>query len=100
MEPGDIHLADLNEERRRHVLVLSVGRFQRASERVIVAPQIFDEPDVVPMPWRIEVDGMVFAVDLLRSMPVARVLKRTGRAPQSAMIRATTALRHILATSE
>jgi mRNA-degrading endonuclease toxin of MazEF toxin-antitoxin module len=96
MEPGDICLADLNEERRRHVLVLSVGRFERVSERVIVAPQVFEQPEEVPLPWRIEVDGMVFAVDLLRSMPLTRVLDRVGRAPQSAMARAAIAVHHIL----
>jgi mRNA-degrading endonuclease toxin of MazEF toxin-antitoxin module len=96
MEPGDIHLADLNEEQRRHVLVLSVGRFNLAADRVIVAPQLFGPPDEVPLPWRVEVDGKVFAVDLLRSMPTSRLLERVDRAPQPLVAQAQRVLRHIL----
>jgi len=85
IEAGDIHLADLNEERRRQVLVVSNLRFNRLSGRVLVAPEIRGEPDAVPFPWRVEVAGAVFAVDLLRSLPADRLLERTGRAPGAAM---------------
>ena len=39
-EAGDIYLADLDEERRRRVLVVSNARFNRAAERVLVAPEL------------------------------------------------------------
>jgi mRNA-degrading endonuclease toxin of MazEF toxin-antitoxin module len=82
---GDIHLADLNEERRRRVLVISNARFERVSGRVLVAPEIIGEPDEVPFPWRVQIDDAVFAVDLVRSVPAERLLKRTDRAPATAM---------------
>ena len=85
IDAGDIHLADLNEERRRRVLVISNGRFQRVCGRVLVAPEVVGDPDEVPFPWRVQVDDAVYAVDLVRSLPVARLLDRTGRAPTAAM---------------
>jgi mRNA-degrading endonuclease toxin of MazEF toxin-antitoxin module len=85
-DAGDIHLADLNEERRRHVLVVSNRRFHRLSGRVLVAPELRGGPDDVAFPWRVEVDGTVFAVDLLRSLPVDRLLDRTDRAPAATMV--------------
>ena len=85
IDAGDIYLADLNEERRRRVLVISNARFQRVSGRALVAPEIIGEPDEVPFPWRVQVDDAVYAVDLVRSLPVARLLERTDRAPAAAM---------------
>ena len=85
IDAGDVHLADLNEERRRQVLVVSNRRFHQLSGRVLVAPETLGDPDVVPFPWRVEVDGAVFAVDLMRSMATERLLDRTGRAPAEAM---------------
>jgi mRNA-degrading endonuclease toxin of MazEF toxin-antitoxin module len=82
---GDIHLADLNEERRRRVLVISNGRFHSVSGRALVAPEVIGEPDEVPFPWRVEVDNGVYAVDLMRSLPVERLLDRIDRAPAVAM---------------
>ena len=82
---GDIHLADLNEERRRQVLVISNDRFHRVSGRVLVAPEINGEPDEVPFPWRVQIDDTVYAVDLVRSLPANRLLDRTDRAPADAM---------------
>lgn len=84
-DAGDVHLADLNEERRRHVLVVSNRRFNQISDRVLVAPEIAGGRDEVPFPWRVEVDGTVFAVDLMRSLPADRLLDRTARAPATAM---------------
>ena len=80
IEAGDIHLADLNQERRLPVLVVSSGKFTRLSGRAIVAPAIPGEPDEVPFPWRIEAEGHVFAIDLVRSIPAERLLDRVGRA--------------------
>lgn len=84
-DAGDVHLADLNEERRRHVLVVSNRRFHELSGRALVAPELFGPPEEIPFPWRVEVDGLVFGIDLLRSVPVDRLLDRTGRAPAAAM---------------
>ena len=42
---GDIHLADLRDERHWVVLVLSNDRVHRMSERVLVAPGIEVDDD-------------------------------------------------------
>ena len=84
-EAGDIHLADLNDERRWQVLVVSSRRFNAASGRVLVAPEVSSVPGEVLAPWRISIDGSVYALDLLRSLPTERLLDRLGRAPASAM---------------
>jgi mRNA-degrading endonuclease toxin of MazEF toxin-antitoxin module len=90
---GDIHLADLRDERRWVVLVLSNDRFHRMSERVLVAPAIDVDDDEVLPPWNIRMDGEVFALDLLRSIPTARLLRQTGRASSVDLERARRALR-------
>lgn len=95
IDVGDIHRADLNEERRRSVLVVSDARFNRVAGRVLVAPAIAGPPEEVPYPWRIPVDGVVYAVDFLRSLPIERLLDRTDRAPVAAVVAARRALRHI-----
>jgi mRNA-degrading endonuclease toxin of MazEF toxin-antitoxin module len=95
IDAGDIHLADLNEEHRRRVLVISNDRFHRASGRVLVAPEIYGPPDEVPFPWRVQVDTAVYAVDLARSLPVDRLLDRTDRAPSAAMSAVRRALLNI-----
>ncbi len=82
---GDIHFADLSEELRRRVLVISNDRFHRASGRVLVAPETRRSLDAVPFPWLVQIDDGIYAVDLVRSLPVGRLLERTGRAPASAM---------------
>ena len=94
-EPGDIHLADLNEELRRRVMVASSSRFSRAAGRVVVIPEVFGVPDEVPFPWRVEHDDTVYAVDLLRTMPVERLLEQTGQASHSAIARIRRAIRLI-----
>ncbi len=92
---GDIHLADLNEEKRHRVLVVSNARFNAVSRRVLVAPHVPGAADEVPFPWRFEVDGAVYAIDLLRSLPADRLLKRVDRAPADAMVLVRQALRNI-----
>lgn len=94
-DAGDVHLADLNQERRRHVLVVSNRRFNRTSDRVLVAPEITSAPDGVEFPWRVEVDGTIFAVDLMRSLPAERLLERTNRASADAMRQVRRALLQI-----
>jgi mRNA-degrading endonuclease toxin of MazEF toxin-antitoxin module len=95
IDAGDIHLADLNEEVRRRVLVLSNARFNSISGRALVAPEVFGEPDEVPFPWRLVVDSAVYAVDLARTMPVSRLLERVDRAPAAAVAHARRTLAHI-----
>ena len=86
IDAGDIFLADLSEERRRRVLVMSTDRFHRASGRAIVAPEVLGEPDDVPFPWRVQVEDGVYAVDLARTLPIDRLLDRTDRASAAAMV--------------
>ncbi len=73
---GDIHLADLNDEVRRRVLIVSNDRFHAMSGRVLVAPEVPVEIDEVLFPWRVRIDDAVYAVDLLRSLPMERLLER------------------------
>jgi mRNA-degrading endonuclease toxin of MazEF toxin-antitoxin module len=95
-EAGDIHLADVDQKRRLHVLVVSSGKFTRLSGRVVVAPAVPGEPDEVPFPWRIAAEGHVFAVDLLRSIPADRLLERVGRVTPSVAASVQRVIRHIL----
>ena len=92
---GDVHLADLRDEQRWTVLVVSNDRFHRASDRVLVAPGIDVDDDEVLPPWVIRVDGHAFAIDLLRSIPASRLLERIGRAPSADVRRARSAIRQI-----
>ena len=94
-EAGDVHLTDLNIERRRHVLVVLHRRFNQLADRLLVAPEITGDRAEVTFPSRVEVDGAVFAVDLLRSLPAYRLLDQTGRAPATAMRSVRQALRNI-----
>ena len=48
IQPGDIYLADLNEEVRRRVLVVSNARFANASGRAVVIPEIVGPIEEVP----------------------------------------------------
>lgn len=82
---GDIHVADLDEERRRRVLVISNSRFGHASGRVLVAPEVTGIANEMLPPWRVPIGDAVFAVDLMRSLPTGRLLDRTDRATFEAM---------------
>ena len=95
IDSGDIHLADLNEQRRRRVLVISNGRFHRVASRAPVAPEIIGEPDEVPFPWRVQIDDAVYAVDLMRNLATDRLLDRLDRAPAAAMAEVRRALLNI-----
>jgi mRNA-degrading endonuclease toxin of MazEF toxin-antitoxin module len=97
IEAGDIHLADVNQERRLHVLVVSSSKFTRLSGRVIVAPAVpGGGPDEMPFPWRIDAEGHVFAIDLLRSIPADRLLEHAGRVTPSVAASVQRVTRHIL----
>lgn len=95
IDVGDIHLADLGQERRIPVLVVANGKFTQLSARAIVAPAIPGDADEVPFPWRIEADGHVFAIDLLRSIPAERLLERIGRVMPSVAASVQRVIRHI-----
>lgn len=95
IEAGDIYLADLNEDRRLRVLVVSNERFHRLAGRVLVAPELALLPGDVTFPWRVTVDDTTFAVDLLRSVPAGRLLERVDRAPAGVVKQVEQVLRHI-----
>lgn len=95
IDAGDIHLADLNEDQRRRVLVISTDRFHRLAGRVLVAPELPGPADDVSFPWRVTVDDSVFAVDLLRSLTIERLLDRVDRAPAGVVHQVAQVLRQI-----
>ncbi len=95
IETGDIYIADLNDEVRRRVLVISNARFNTLSNRVLVAPECPIDPDAVQFPWMVPIDGAVYAVNLLRSLSADRLLDRISRAPADAMRSVRQALLHI-----
>ena len=85
---GDVYLADVNDERRLRVLVISNDRFSTVSGRVLVAPEIAVEPGEVLFPWRVvvgDLDTAAYAIDLARSLPCARLLDRVDRVPAATM---------------
>ena len=85
---GDVYLADVNDERRLRVLVISNDRFSTVSGRVLVAPEIAVEPGEVLFPWRVVVgnlDTAAYAIDLARSVPRGRLLDRVDRVPAATM---------------
>jgi mRNA-degrading endonuclease toxin of MazEF toxin-antitoxin module len=96
IDAGEIHLADLNEELRRRVLVVSTARFTEFSGRVVIVPEARRVPDTVSYPWRVAYDDVVFAVDHVRSIPAARLLEPVGRASNSVMVQIQHALRQIV----
>jgi hypothetical protein len=96
IDGGDIAVADLGGERRHRVLVMSNARFHRLSERALVAPEEVAPPGDVIAPWTVEAGGATFAVDLVRSIPVERLLEVVGAASIAEGRRAQRALRAIL----
>lgn len=95
MDAGDIYRADLNDEVTRRVLVVSTRQFHRLASRAVVVPELRSPPDDVPPPWRIEIDGTVFAVDMLRSLPVDRLVRRVDRCTADTLAAVRRVLRHI-----
>ena len=85
---GDVHLADVNDEVRRRVLVVSNDQFNAVSGRALVAPEVL-------FPWRVRIDDAVYAVDLARSFANTRLLERIDRAPVATMASVRQALLHI-----
>ncbi len=95
IEPGDIRLADLRDEERRAVLVVSNDRFHRAGSRALIAPAVPFDPDREQFPWRIVVGDRVFAIDLLRSIGAESLLERLATAPPAQLALARRALQAI-----
>ena len=62
---------------------------------MVVIPEIFGDPDEVPFPWRITDDEAVFAVDLLRTIPIDRLLERTGQVSHEALLQIRRAIHQI-----
>lgn len=96
IDGGEIAVADLGGERRHRVLVLSNRNFHRLAERALVAPEYDGPLDAVADPWRVDADGAVFAVDLVRSLPIERLLDVVGCATVVEARRAQRALRALL----
>lgn len=92
---GDIHLADVNDEVRRRVLVVSNDRFNTVSGRALVAPKVPVEVDEVLFPWRVRIGDAVYVVDLAQSFANTRLLERIDRAPVATMASVRRALLHI-----
>jgi mRNA-degrading endonuclease toxin of MazEF toxin-antitoxin module len=95
IEQGDVHVVDLGDGVRLRVVVLSDERFTRASGRAIVAPALEPVDSEVLDPWRVRSGGDVFALDLLRTLSVDRLLDRVDRVPAPAVERMRRAIRHI-----
>lgn len=91
-DAGDVYLADLNDEVRRPVLVMSNSRFHALAGRAFVAPAASPRQ----FPWRIDHDGVTYAVDLLQTVSADRLLERTGRVPQVVLRRARVAAHHMM----
>ena len=92
---GDLYIADLHHKLRHRVLVVSDTRFHALAGRALVAPEVMIEDGEVLAPWRVRVDAMTFAVDLLRSVPTTRLLERFDRAPAPAMNAVLRAIKNI-----
>lgn len=90
-DAGDIYLADVNDEVRRQVLVISNSRFHELAGRAFVLPAATARP----YPWRIEDGDAIYAADLLQTISTNRLLEHRGRAPQSVVRQARQAIRHI-----
>ena len=90
-EAGDIYLADLNDEQRGCVLVVSTARFHDLSGRAIVVPASHQRP----FPWRIEHRDDTFAIDLLQTISIDRLLEKVGTAPDEIRRRAQQTIRLI-----
>ncbi|MGD9752722.1 MAG: type II toxin-antitoxin system PemK/MazF family toxin [Acidimicrobiia bacterium] len=95
MESGDVYLADVGNERRVHVVVLSNGEYNRRAGRVVVAPRLDGPPDAVPSPWRVTDGQQVYAVDFLLSLAASRLLEPVGRVSDPALRRIRQVLRRI-----
>ena len=75
---------------------MSNARFHRLSDRALVAPEEVAPPAEVAAPWSVEAAGAMFAIDLVRSVPLERLLEVVGGASVAEARRAQRALSAIL----
>ncbi len=87
MDPGSVYVADVGQERRIRVVVLSNGRYNRHAARVVVVPQFDGPPDGVPSPWRVSDGDRVYAVDFVLSLATERLLEVDGHVSASTLRR-------------
>jgi len=92
---GEVWIADLGEEIRRRVLVLSDARLHQIANRAVVAPMSTKVPDSAP--WFVDAGDDEYAnVHLIRSVPVARLLERARVIDHRAMVEIRSVLTHLL----
>ncbi|MDA0203050.1 MAG: type II toxin-antitoxin system PemK/MazF family toxin [Actinomycetota bacterium] len=92
---GEVWIADLGEEIRRRVLVLSDARLHQIANRAVVAPMSTKVPDSAP--WFVDAGDDEYAnVHLIRSIPVARLLERARVIDHRAMVEIRSVLTHLL----
>ena len=92
---GEVWIADLGEEIRRRVLVLSDARLHQIANRAVVAPMSTKVPDSAP--WFVDAGDDEYAnVHLIRSVPVARLLERARVIDHRAMVEIRSVITHLL----
>jgi len=92
---GEVWIADLGEEIRRRVLVLSDARLHQIANRAVVAPMSTKVPDSAP--WFVDAGDDEYAnVHLIRSIPVARLLERARVIDHRAMVEIRSVITHLL----
>ena len=92
---GEVWVADLGDETRRRVLVLSDARLHQIAQRAIVAPMSTEAPNGAP--WFVDTGHDEHVnVHLIRSIPVARLLERARVIDHRAMIEIRSVLTHLL----
>lgn len=95
IEQGDIWLAELGDEIRRAVFIVSDARFHQGSARAFVAPLLEMREDAVLRPWRLRHGRQVIALDFLRSVELTRLLERIDAVPVATIRRAQRLVRAI-----
>jgi mRNA-degrading endonuclease toxin of MazEF toxin-antitoxin module len=79
-----LYLADVGEDRRRRVLVVSGPRFGATAQRAVVVPEIGFDPDLPLSPWRVPFEETAaLAVDRLTTVPTDVLHHQVGQLPIS-----------------
>lgn len=79
-----LYLADVGEDRRRRVLVVSGPRFGATTGRAVVVPEIGFDPDLPLSPWRVPFEETAaLAVDRLTTVPKDVLHHQVGQLPIS-----------------
>jgi len=74
-EPGSVWVADLGDEARTSVMVLSQSRFNGVGISVVVAPAVIGELGRTPPTWIDDGEGTLYAVEHLVTTPAERLLE-------------------------